>query len=55
MEEKMQRHMLDPPLPYLSNPLYRRRPAPLLEYAFGAQGDIWMLGQWLGKPEAEKI
>lgn len=55
MEEKMQRHMLDPPLPYLSNPLYRRRPAPLLEYAFGAQGDIWMLGQWLGKPEAEKF
>ena len=54
LEEEMQRH--SPPAPHQDDLLlkigYSRR---ILDYAFGTQGDIWVLGQQLGKPEAEKL
>ena len=54
VEEEMQRHT---PPPLKADPLtpklgYRQR---ILDYAFGAQGDIWVIGQRIGKSEAEKF
>ncbi len=54
VEEEIQRHSPPPansadPAPKLE---YIQR---ILDYAFGAQGDIWVIGQRLGKPEVEKF
>lgn len=54
VEEEIRRHSppsahqdeLAPKLEYIQR---------ILEYAFGAQGDIWVIGQRLGKPEVEKF
>ena len=55
VEEEMQRHTpqypahpdgLSPKIGYLQR---------ILDYAFGAQGDIWVIGQRLGKPEVKKF
>ena len=54
VEEEIQRHSPPPansadPAPKLE---YIQR---ILDYAFGEQGDIWVIGQRLGKPEVEKF
>lgn len=54
VEEEMRRHTpppahrndLSPKIGYLQR---------VLDYAFGAQGDIWVIGQRLGKPDVEKF
>ncbi len=54
VEEEMKRHT-PPPAQQDNLSLkigYLQR---ILDYAFGAQGDIWVLGQTLGKPEVEKF
>ena len=50
----MERHSPPPAHPDDLSPKigYFRR---ILDYAFGAQGDIWVIGQRLGKPEVEKF
>lgn len=54
VEEEMQRHTPPPANPADLAPKldYIQR---ILDYAFGAQGDIWVIGQRLGKPEVEKF
>ena len=54
VEEEIQRHSPPPasPADLASKLEYIQR---ILDYAFGAQGDIWVLGQRLGKPEVEKF
>ena len=54
VEEEIQRH--SPPSANSADPAskleYIQR---ILDYAFGAQGDIWVIGRRLGKPEVEKF
>lgn len=54
VEEEIQRHSPPPASPADLVPKldYIQR---ILDYAFGAQGDIWVIGQRLGKPEVEKF
>lgn len=54
VEEELERHSPPPAHPDDLSPKigYLQR---ILDYAFGAQGDIWVIGQRLGKPDVEKF
>lgn len=54
VEEEKERHSPPPAHPDDHSPKigYLRR---ILDYAFGAQGDIWVIGQRLGKQDVKKF